>query len=464
MKKINFYALLIILTAFLLRIGLGLYNRDANDPHMPVIRFLIRNGELPDKSDCWECFQPKLFHYTAAKVLIYLHMEMGGDNQDNQKIIIQMLNGFAGLITMFFAWMFINTQSSINDNVKLLTLSLAAFNQQLIGINSQVTNDTFAILFCVLAVYFAWSYLHRQTVLFYALTICFSVLAILTKTNSWIIIIAITLSFFCTLLPALPGRIYKALWVVTYPIVTTCIIFIVPISQYSYNAQKYGSPILLNIDRQETPPMFGSSYIPFAGILSIPGGFFTFRLINLIESPITPLTEKIESNSHRTSLWTRLYGSANSVHFENYPPSWRISGKSIYWLLRGIYILALLPMIILLAGTARGIQNTIKGFRLKDGDLLMRNSFGLFTFLFVGYILFAAFYAFQYRIYTVMKAVFLYPGLLSYLYFFMQSLNYPASGEGFFGRCKREIFTLLFTLMLLQITDILILLIQLYYH
>jgi hypothetical protein len=119
-----------------------------------------------------------------------------------------------------------------------------------------------------------------------------------------------------------------------------------------------------------------------------------------------------------------LYGSANSIHFENYPPSWRTAAnQTSFAIYRGIFILALLPILVTLTGAAMEIYGTIKGVLTKDIVILGNVSYGLFAFLFVGYILFSALYALEYRIYVVMKAVFIYPGLLAFLVFFLKAVN-----------------------------------------
>lgn len=87
--------ILIFIGSLILRLGLSLFNREANDPHMPVIRQIMRNNELPDKADCWECFQPKLFHYTIAKILDMSGLE-GRKDADAQKIVAQLVNFFCG--------------------------------------------------------------------------------------------------------------------------------------------------------------------------------------------------------------------------------------------------------------------------------------------------------------------------------------------------------------------------------
>src|SRR5258706_622036 len=96
----------IFVVSLCLRLGLSLYNREANDPHMPVIRYIMKNNKLPEKMDCWECFQPKLFHYTVAKLLDIMRLNRRND-EEVQKIVAQLVNFLAGFVMMIVAGIFI---------------------------------------------------------------------------------------------------------------------------------------------------------------------------------------------------------------------------------------------------------------------------------------------------------------------------------------------------------------------
>ena len=54
--------LLIFIIALLLRFSLAVYNTQANDNHFEVIDIILKENKIPEREDCWECFQPKLFH------------------------------------------------------------------------------------------------------------------------------------------------------------------------------------------------------------------------------------------------------------------------------------------------------------------------------------------------------------------------------------------------------------------
>jgi len=416
-KKYNIFLVIIFFGSILLRLGLANYNREANDFHMPVVRYIMKNNTLPEKSDCPECFQPKLFHYTIAKILGFMRLDHIRDS-DAQKVVAQLINFLVGISILVIAWIFVNKLSGLQTGAKILGFALLAFNPQLIGINSQVTNDTLLILFSSLAIFCAYFALAGGNLISFLFVVLFSVLAVITKTNGWVSVVAITITFFVRFSQSKIGLARNLFFAVSYPIFVVSLALLSPLSQYTQNYQRYGSPVTLNIDTQDPPLVFEKTYIHYAGILSIQDGFITFKFGNLLKAPVTPIRDKVSEESNRTSLWTRLYASANSVHFENYPPSWRITGQTTYWIYRGIFILALLPVAIMLIGAAMEIYGTIKGILTRNELLLNNVSYGLFSLLFVGHALFVILYAYEYRVYTVMKAIFTYPGLLALLVFF----------------------------------------------
>jgi len=425
-NRLLFFAI-IFLVSVSLRLGLTIYNREANDPHIQVIRYILREGTLPEKLECSECFQPKFFHYATAKTLGIMRLDRNRD-ADAQKIVVQFINFIGGITMLFILWIFIDRLTDIPAWIKFLGFALLAFNPQMIGINSQVTNDTFLILFCTIAVYAAHLVLRDEGFVHFLITVIFSLLAVITKTNGWVVVIAITISFFCKVLfTSISKSLFTKMlsFAFIYPLLVAGLAILSPLSQYVYNFQHYGSPFLLNIERQPRPLFFIKTNTPYAGILSIQDGFFTFKFIDLIKNPITDLLDKVDEDSHRTSLWTRLYGSANSIHFENYPPSWRAgnSTQASFIRYRGIFVLALLPTFVTLVGAATEIFKTVGSILTKNVSVLSNASYGLFAILFSGYIFFSAVYAFEYRVYNVMKAIFIYPGLLAFIVFFLKGTH-----------------------------------------
>src|SRR5580765_4521932 len=86
-------AILIILLAMILRLILCYYNRQANDNHVDVVSWIVDKHELPEKKDCWSCYQPKLYYLICAGIVQVL-----GVHGDSERILImQLVNVFFSL-------------------------------------------------------------------------------------------------------------------------------------------------------------------------------------------------------------------------------------------------------------------------------------------------------------------------------------------------------------------------------
>ena len=116
-----------------------------------------------------------------------------------------------------------------------------------------------------------------------------------------------------------------------------------------------------------------------------------------------------------------MYGRANSVHFDNWPESWSTTGEQGFALSRAIYILALLPTLLLLIGAAMEIFLALKSLIKRDPQLAAATHFGLTALTFTGFMLFIILYALEYRDFSVMKAIFLYPAMLTFPLLFVRA-------------------------------------------
>ena len=139
----NILFIVVALLSISLRVGLVWYNRQSNDNHIQVVQLMLASARLPQKQDCWECFQPKMFHFTVTKVIQILGLT--GLTLNGLSLVAEIINLLAGLVTLAIAWAFIARLPVKNKWLKLLAFGLVALNPVLIGINSQATNDTFAI-------------------------------------------------------------------------------------------------------------------------------------------------------------------------------------------------------------------------------------------------------------------------------------------------------------------------------
>ena len=409
--------LLIFILSAGLRLGMVWFNREANDDHFQVIQLILKTNRLPEKADCWECFQPKLFHFTSAEFLRLAGL--GNANPGLMLLAVELLNATAGLITLLFIGLFLQRLPGKNGLLKVLAFGLVALNPDLIGINSQATNDSFAILFSTLALYCTYAFLHKKRPVSLALVLLFTVLGIASKTNVWITAIAILLALLIQAGMDKPNRARGLLSAGLFVAVTLVISIFNPLNQYISNYREYGSPVLLNIERQPLPAFFKQTSAYRPGILSIQDGFFTFKFGELLRFP--RIDDGPAYTSSRTSLWTQLYGRANSVLFQNYPESWSTSGEQGFALSRAIYILALLPTLLLLIGAAIEIILVMESLVKRDLELAATTHIGLTALTLTGFVLFIIIYALEYRDFSVMKTIFLYPAMLPFALVFVRA-------------------------------------------
>jgi hypothetical protein len=446
----------VALLSLSLQLALVRYNRQSNDNHMQVVQLMLASPRLPQLQDCWECFQPKMFHFTVTRVVQVLGLTTL--TPSGLSLIAEIINLLAGLVTLAIAWVFIAHLSVKSKWLRLLTFGLVALNPAIIGINSQATNDTFAILFSTLAIYSAYVFLQRKRITTFFLTILFTVLGIATKTNAWVTAIAIVITLFIQAFSKPERHIKAATYAIAFLIAVPILTVINPLTQYVANYETYGKPILMNIGTLPLPPLFEKTkYNDRGGILSIQDGFFTFKFANLLEHP------RIEYDHdnyppNRTSFWTMLYGSAHSASFSNYPPSWSTTGTQGFLLARGIFTLALLPTILLLVGAIMETFLVLRSIFKRDLIIVQTISYGLFALTFIGYISFAILYALFYQTFLVLKAIFIFPALLTFPFLFLRAVE-PAY-TFLSKRIKWSIYILnvdMIALLILYVIDIVML-------
>jgi hypothetical protein len=451
-RRTDLLLLALFLLSCTLRLSLVFVNREANDDHMQVVGLILTTHTLPQKSDCWECFQPKLFHATTAVVL--QGMGLKGASQDTQTLVAELLNFIAGALTLGIAGMFIRGLPVRVERIKPYAFALAALNPQLIGISSQATNDAFAILFSTLAVYATYRFFQKPTVGTFIWILTTISLGISAKTNSWVTAIAIALALLTWIWVGKGRRMRALIFFLLFLILVPGLAILNPLNQYLANTRNYGSPVLMNIDRPPLPHFSVITYPRRPGIISVKDGFFTFKFFSLLRNPLNrDLNHNIPT--HRTSLWTQLYASANSAHFENFPPSWATSGQEGLWISRGIFILALLPTLIFLVGVIIELLQVLKNFLKWDPAIAQLTACGLSVFVTVGYILFIALYALVYRDFAVMKAVFLFPALLPFSLCFVRGGDWI--DQFFSNRAQWAIYVLeagISALLLLYLLDV----------
>jgi len=176
---------------------MALVNLEANDvDHAEVISIIADENRIPDKDEVGEAFQPKLYHATVAALWKIIPTQ----SPPIRIRIGQLVSCTAGVLTLLLALRFFMSEIRVSAKVRFLSFSLLALNPKLIGINAQVTNDSFVILFASLALYFGYRFFFNHLVKdFCSMTIA-TILASLSKGNGLVDFIAIlavfTVAFF----------------------------------------------------------------------------------------------------------------------------------------------------------------------------------------------------------------------------------------------------------------------------
>lgn len=418
-NKIRFLYFAILIFAAALRISFAVVNREANDYHLYVTRLIMLEKRLPEFQDCGECSHPKFFHYTMAVALQAANIS--ADNIPAQYVFTQIVNSLLGIVTLLVIWAFIDSLSIVDERLKVIAFTLTAFNPKLIGINAQATSDTFAIFLSTLTLYFAYRFIkeEKRSMLFACLI--FASLGLATKINT----VAITGAVFVALLVKSykSKRSAELLSVALFVVGVLAFSLLNPLTQYVSNYQKYGNVVVMNAAyfTFPLPSFFEKSYYLRPGLVSIQDGIFTFKYINLLEYPRLT-NEATNYPAHRTSLWTQVYARAHSVHFDNWPASWASTGDEYFALTRTIYILALFPTALLVLGAIMSFTKFLTAiFSSRSSPILAEMNYGLFVAAFLSSAVFISLFSILYRDFSTMKAIFIYPAILSFPALFIEA-------------------------------------------
>ena len=426
------------LIASFLRIYLAVVNRDANDNHFKVIRIIANEKRIPGKEEleCLQCYHPKLYHYTAAK-MINLFSVSSTDMTNRQKIISQLLNALAGIITLFAIHFFLK-KFAFTDMTRLATFSLIALNPALIGINSQATNDSFVILFSTLSLFFLYSFLKNSRLKNLAFLILSVILASLSKGSGLLIFFGILIVFFLRIISAYKNTIVLKKYLFSaFIFLAVCFPAIAFIGPYAQYYKDYGTPFVLNKPVSPFPQLFTKTYDGNkTGVTSIADSYFTFRFFDLLKNPyLNRETDPAKYSANRTSVWTQLYARTVFIQFEGTPKKWVVKPTNpVFDLGKVIFVVALVPLMIFLYGIFIATQQTIRSLWQKKLSYFSSENewvFVLFHWMFFAFIIK---FTLDFRDFVSMKPIYLFPAILAFTYIF--SLGFTNAYE----RIKKSTF------------------------
>jgi hypothetical protein len=407
----------ILVLAISLRLIGVVANNESNDPHLEVSQIMAYQHRMPAAAEVWEGFQPKLYHGTVAAILMVLPRSLPGVLQIR---VAQAVSGAAGIYTLFLLLNFLRALP-VSERTQQLAFALVALNPKMIATSIQATNDAFVILFGTLAITAGFRFFKAYNRRDFVLMTAGVLLASISKGSGLPLVLAVLGTLVAALLkPTVTRRRifgYAALLVLAF-------IAFVPVSgEYWARYQQTGDAFWSSQPPSPPPRFLEETFVKpkRPGITSIVDGYFTFRLIDLLKEPLT--TNDLDVYPpHRTSLWSFMYGSAHSNHYDNYPPTWALSSPGVLWLLRVIWIVALVPTALLVIGTFRGVVRAVADLFASDtpADWSARVLLAVAT---SGYVAFLMLYTYQYRDFGTMKPIFIYPVIACFMAYFATELE-----------------------------------------
>lgn len=455
---IRWLLLIVLIIGVLLRAVLVWVNSEANDTHLQVSEIIAYEGRIPLVEEAWQSYHPKLYHGTVALAL----KALPDRSFFTRTRTAQLISMIAGVGTLLVILLFLR-QLKVPMKVKIISFSLVALNPKLIGTDAQATNNSFVIFFVTLTLFFGFNFFRKWRVRDFALMLVCSVLAGLSKGNGLVVMVAVSavmvLAIVKGVVGVLRGRGILIIFFIYFAIASLAALL--SLGPYWQNYREFGSPIAVNEQVRPWPEFFNKTYPPRVrfGVVSLFDTLATFRFMDLLKNPM--ITNDVEPIPyHRTSLWSQIYGRAHFVHFDAWPPSWELRTKAVVNIGRIILLLAIVPTLFVLVGICRKMFESRKIFRLEKISGALLGELLLFIAV-LGYVAMMIYLSLRYRDFSFMKAVYIFPGLLGFIWLFAGEYS------RFYEWSKRRVLVgllsdvVLVLLLFFYVTDVLILIDQL---
>lgn len=415
-------------------------NNESNDNHVEVVQRILAQQSISKVEDCWECFQPPAyyqFHASLSKIT---------KAQSRRALIqqMQLVNAFLSFLAIWLIQLIV-IRFYGRGNISKWALIFLLINPAFYGLSIQGTNDLSIMLL--------------GTVCFYAL-----LKAIDSRNQGWLFLIGLS---------SLSAALIKGSGLAVFLIFSTLLILVaiqqkkwltlvIPIlslwillshSHYAQNHREYGNAFVTNLDKPPPPPLFenGNKDYVRPGITSVWNGFAIFRFGNMLQVPYN-INLREEYPKHRTSFWSQLYGSFFDIQFLQHPYSWENKDPIRLNLTRVIFVLGLITIPIFAIGCYQSVR--------KGASFLIRNSRAYQVFIgfliFMGMLIFNMKYAYDYRDFGCIKAIFMLPVLAPMLLIFINGLRSISH-----LKFSKPVAAILGSLLFLWIINVAVLVIQL---
>lgn len=145
-------AIAILVAGAALRLYLAWRNPPGNayDDHLEPLFLLLRDGAIPDKLACWQCYHPPVLYVLAAgiaKVLLWL----GASTQAVEKGA-QLFGCSLGIGTLVFVWLTLE-RLPLAPVARLAALAFVCFLPRHVYMSAMFTNDAAAAFFASATVF-----------------------------------------------------------------------------------------------------------------------------------------------------------------------------------------------------------------------------------------------------------------------------------------------------------------------
>jgi hypothetical protein len=267
-----------------------------------------------------------------------------------------------------------------------------------------------------MAVYYCDLFFRNTTITNFAFLLSSLLIAGLTKATG-ILLFAVIAIFFIIKIFSQNGLLQK-IKLSKFLIVAVLVFISVVIylgGYYTY-FKKYNDLPSCAVTKVAPPSLFTETNVTRPGIMSIASGYFTFRYLEMIEEPY--IDNNNSSPLQRTSLWSSLYGRTLFMQFDEWPPSWQTKAPVALFFGRILIALGIIPLLLFLWGFYKGIVGFFKGILKTPKEYLREDNNYLHLGITIAFMAAIVKYSYDYRDFSTMKSIYLFPGLISYIKLF----------------------------------------------
>jgi hypothetical protein len=395
-----FYAFIL---GLMVRGVLFIINDQRNDDHIEPILMWQETGEFPETHECWECFQPKLFYAIIKTANSFF--KAGNDRE--VYLLVQLFNFLYGALLL---WLILRFIESLNLR-KWTTIALMLFwslNPELVSINVLASNDTLLFLLGFIIVYLTNKLISKNSLTTDFLLFITLLIAGMTKGNS-LAFLGLYIAFVILQISLKKAGRLKAI-VVKSSLVLALIVSYAYGGRYVEKYQTYGNAFKINVQKSQPAKFMGHDTTESIryGVKDIRSALIDFPLLSLLKEPYN-LNDWTNSQKHRQNIWTQYFGQFTNYMFECYPSKWASINNEYLNFARANIIVHLLLFLVFISGCIAAFKRVSSKFYSKDLVHLV---------CLAAFLVFGIIYAVDYRDFSFMKVMFLFPVYMSLIYLF----------------------------------------------